>query len=125
MFKGLNTVYVALVVLLVLGLGVWGYSICPPEATGACTLPAWPDRLTLASRFFLRASGTLPWTHPPWQMLVAQYLAPFVLPFVALLATLRIALTNMRRDVRVALARSKRRHFIVCGLGETGAQVVQ
>ena len=125
MFKGLNTVYVALVVVLVLGLGVWGYSICPPEAAGACTLPAWPDRLALASRFFLRASGPLPWAHPPWQMLVAQYLAPFVLPFVALLATLRIALANMRRDVRLALARGKRRHFVVCGLGETGTQVVQ
>ena len=30
-----------------------------------------------------------------------------------------------RHDFRVALARGKKRHIIVCGLGKTGMQVVQ
>ena len=123
MFKGLNTLYVALVVLLVLGLGVWGYSLCPAGVPD-CTLPPLEERLALATKFFVRAGAVMP-ANPPWQLVVAQYVAPFVLPFVALLATLRIAILNMRRDVRMAMARSKRRHFIVCGLGETGAQAVQ
>jgi|SRR5579863_551156 len=124
MFRSINALYVILIVLAVFGLGLWGYSLCPADVP-ACVVPDWQERLTSAVKLFLRASGEYPYPHPPWQIIVARYVGPYVIPFVAVLAAAKVAIDNMRRDVRVALARGKRRHFIVCGLGETGMQIVQ
>ena len=50
--------------------------------------------------------------------------AQFALPAIALFGGVKLLMTNLRRDVRVVLAKRARGHVIVCGLGETGRSVV-
>ena len=56
-----------------------------------------------------------------WELVVAQ----FLVPLIALLSAFKLFFMNLRRDMRVALARRSRNHTIVCGLGETGRQIVE
>jgi hypothetical protein len=52
-------------------------------------------------------------------------IAPFLIPAVALLNGARLALRNLRREMRVVWAHRLRDHVIVCGLGDTGRHVVE
>src|SRR5262249_30325100 len=57
----------------------------------------------------------------PWQLVVAQ----IWLPALFLIGGAKLVLANLRRDFRVALARRQASHTIVCGLGDTGRQIVE
>jgi len=95
-----------------LALGLWGFALCRDcGVTGF-----WP---MLARSFALvRGAGTYTLGQHPWQLVVAQ----FMLPGLALFGGAKLLLVNLRRDLRVALARRQRNHTIVCGLGDTGNQ---
>ena len=57
--------------------------------------------------------------------MLARYLAPWVVPFVALFATIKATLANFRRDLRGLRASHQADHVIVCGIGEIGLQIVE
>jgi len=101
--------------LVGLALGLWGFALCRDcGVTGF-----WP---MLARSFALvRGAGTYTLGQHPWQLVVAQ----FMLPGLALFGGAKLLLVNLRRDLRVALARRQRNHTIVCGLGDTGRQIVE
>jgi len=61
----------------------------------------------------------------PTALKLAQDLGKFVLVIGALLSSLHVVLDAARHDVRVALARRRKEHVIVCGLGKTGMQIVR
>jgi len=68
----------------------------------------------------IRGAGTYAYGKAPLQLVIAQYM----LPATALFGGAKLLLSNMRRDVRVALAHRARNHIIVCGLGDAGMQIV-
>ncbi len=57
----------------------------------------------------------------PFQLYVVQYL----LWLLAVFGVVRVGLVNLRRDFRVLLARLRRGHVIVCGLGDTGREIAE
>jgi hypothetical protein len=56
---------------------------------------------------------------------LTQFGVKFILPAGAFLSSVRIVLTAVKHDFRAALARRQKNHIIVCGLGDTGMQVVR
>ena len=69
----------------------------------------------------LRSGTDFSFDRDPWQLALAQLLVPII----AILSAMKLFFMNLRRDMRVALARRSRNHTIVCGLGETGRQIVE
>jgi hypothetical protein len=65
----------------------------------------------------VHASGTL--------LVLTEVGGKAILLVGAFLSTVRIVISALRHDFRTALARRMRNHTIVCGLGETGMQVVR
>ena len=116
MYKHIDNIFLAIVALLALVLGFWGFSICG-DACGAVT---WAQRL-IDTLNLVRGAYRFTPGNQPWQLVVAQ----FAVPGVALLTAARLFLAGMRRDFRVALARRKLNHTIVCGLGDAGMQIAQ
>lgn len=57
----------------------------------------------------------------PFQLYAMQGL----LWLLAVFGVVRVGVVNLRRDVRVLLARMRRGHVIVCGLGETGREIAE
>jgi voltage-gated potassium channel Kch len=110
MYKNLYNLGLAVVGVIAVALGLWGFTQVHPGES-------------LANHFFetinlIRGKGDFT---SPWQLVIAQ----FAVPGVAVLAAARLFLAGLRRDLRVALARRKRDHTIVCGIGEIGMQVIQ
>jgi voltage-gated potassium channel Kch len=68
----------------------------------------------------IRGAGTYAFGKAPLQLVIAQYL----LPATALFGGAKLLLVNVRRDMRVAMAHRARNHVIVCGLGNTGMNIV-
>src|SRR5215469_2432485 len=118
MFRSSNVLYLFCGALIVFALGVVGYTL------GDCRLPIAGDRYLESLKLFLRAE-TPTSCSATWMLAFARYAAPYIVPFVALFATIRLAVSNIRHDIRVARARYRRGHFIVCGLGDTGMQIVE
>lgn len=118
MFRSYNALYISAVALAVFVLGVAGLSL------GGCALPSWQDRILDTLELFLHIAPAMSCA-PAWPLVVARYAAPYIVPFVALFATLRLAFANLRHDIRVVRARYKRGHVVVCGLGETGMQILE
>ena len=80
------------------------------------------------------------WLGTPLQILVGKYVPPpnanGLLRFAqqaggalvllgAIVSSIRFGISAARHDFRVALSRKKRRHTVMCGLGETGMQIVR
>ncbi len=57
----------------------------------------------------------------PFQLYAMQGL----LWLLAVFGVVRVGVVNLRRDIRVILARMRRGHVIVCGLGETGREIAE
>jgi voltage-gated potassium channel Kch len=103
------------VVFLVGVLGFWWQSIenCGPYC--------W---VTGTVGFFLR-DNSLQVKDPNIAFALARYIAPWVVPFVALFATIKVTFANFRRDMRGLRASHQADHVIVCGIGEIGLQIVE
>src|ERR1700677_2391252 len=117
MFRTRDWFVLAPIAALALALAMWGYYPCTGDH---CT----PDSLwTILQRAFNLVRGGVNYVlgRDPVSLVVAQYL----LPGIAIIAAAKLFLMNLRRDIRVALARKSRDHTIVCGLGETGRTVVE
>ena len=98
--------------LVGLALGAWGFATCEDcgASGGLGTL--------IKSVGLIRASQG--YTHP-WQLVIAQVL----MPGLFLIGGAKLLLLNLRRDLRVAMAWRQANHTIVCGLGDTGRQIVE
>ena len=66
-----------------------------------------------------------PPSHAPLLLNLAQQGGRVVLLVGAFLSTVRVFVSAARHDFKLALARRMKNHTIVCGLGETGMQVVR
>ncbi|MBV9860387.1 MAG: NAD-binding protein [Alphaproteobacteria bacterium] len=128
MFRSGQILVIALAVFVIFLLAIHGFyaadAACTASGNNGCGLLGVESHVWAALALFFRDASAVP-SNPPITLAVARYLAPWVVPFVALLATLRVTIANLRHDYRVARAQNKRGHVIVCGLGEIGSQVVE
>jgi hypothetical protein len=76
---------------------------------GQYQLPAEIDKSSIAASFL---------------QFLAQIGGKSLLLFGAVVSALQVGVNSVRHDVRAVLARRTKNHAIVCGLGETGMQVV-
>ena len=119
MFKSRQLAVILGAALVVFILGLWGFHAA--DGPKFDLLPRMGNTISL----FLRDTSSLAKIDPiPWQLFLARYLAPFVTLTSAVGATVALYIANARRDFRVARARRKVGHVIVCGLGEVGLNVV-
>jgi voltage-gated potassium channel Kch len=120
MFKTRQLIGILTAVIIVFGLGLWGFRSY--DGQNFVLLSRMGNTVSL----FLRDSSSLQSINPsPWQLTAARYLAPWVTLGGALLAAVNLAIDNLRHDFRVVRARRKIGHVIVCGLGEVGLNIVQ
>lgn len=126
MFRSSQLISAAMAMAVVFGLGLGGfYEYDASTLKGGCDLSCLGNDVGNTLVLFLRDTSNVPKDHPPLQLTIARYLAPWVLAIVALLGALRITVANLRHDYRVARARGKFGHVIVCGLGEIGLTITQ
>ncbi len=116
LFRSRDWFVIAPLLLAGLLLGFWGFEICG----GQCLVTS-PFGALFKAIGLIKATGNFSLGKDPWQLVVAQVL----LPLSALAGGIKLVLQNLRRDMRVALARRARGHVIVCGLGDAGRQVVE
>lgn len=115
-FRSRDWFIIAPLALLAVFLGVWGFTICN---TADCETPSIFTAF-LRTLSLLRGADHFSAERDPWQLVVAQVLLPLSL----LAGGAKLVLQNLRRDLRLALAGRMRGHTIVCGLGDTGSQIV-
>lgn len=111
---------VALLTLLALGLGTWGYTLYYQLSTQA-SMPRGTlmDAVYDATRLFIMESdlrGELP---PPLQW--ARFLAPIPLTYTAAFAIWYV----IQDEFRLLRLRFWKNHVIICGLGDKGYQLTQ
>jgi hypothetical protein len=112
-----NWLVLAPIAALAIMLAFWGFSECGRvECQSENILMRLQNSLNL-----VRGNGNFSFGRHPWQLVIAQYL----IPGVAIVAGAKLFLWNLRRDMRIALARRTRDHTIVCGLGDTGRSIVE
>jgi hypothetical protein len=101
--------------VLGVGLGVWGFMACDH-----CEPASLVERIV---KSIALVRGNMPYSYgkEPIQLVIAQ----FLLPGLALFGGFKLVLHNVRRDVRVAMARRQKNHTIVCGLDDSGRQIVE
>jgi len=116
MFRSRDWFIIAPLMLAGLALGFWGFEICAAQCLVTSAFSAFFKSLGL-----IKATGNFTLGKDPWQLVIAQ----FLVPLSALAGGIKLVLQNLRRDMRVVLARRARGHVIVCGLGDTGRQVVE
>lgn len=109
-------VILAPVAVVALTLAVVGYSV---DCNASCHLPF--HYAVLQSFRLLRFGSNPPLSNAPWELIIA----PFLIPAVALLNGGKLAIINMRKELRVIWAQRLRDHAILCGLGDTGRQIVE
>lgn len=112
LFRLHDWIYLGPLAALGIGLAIWGFTDCAD-----CNADGFIQRV-IKSVGLIRPSGA--YTHP-WQLVIAQ----FWMPALFLVGGAKLVLANLRRDLRVALARRQTSHTIVCGLGDTGRQIVE
>jgi voltage-gated potassium channel Kch len=114
----------SVIVLAIVGCLIWwafwdcGSTACEQEQIG--------DRLqrliVIVPGFGSKNSGSGGSAAPmPLQLYAMQGL----LWFLAVFGVIRVGIANVRRDLRVILARRRRGHVIVCGLGDTGREIAE
>lgn len=79
------------------------------------------DYAYLSLQLFVLESGSVPETGAPWQLEVARLLAPATTG-IAIAAALAAVFREELEELRL---RRRRRHVVVCGLGERGAKLVR
>jgi hypothetical protein len=107
LFRLHDWIYLGPLALVGIGLGLWGFA----ETDG------FVGGLIKSIGLIKPTTG---YSHP-WQLVIAQIL----MPALFLVGGAKLVLINIRRDFRIALARRQTQHTIVCGLGDTGRQIVE
>ncbi len=103
--------------LAAFALSIWGFHDCGK----VCGNPGVGESLIESFGLILGHARFKPGDAIPLQLSIAQ----FLIPLIALVGAGKLFFINLRRDLRVVLARRARHHIIVCGLGETGRQMVE
>jgi hypothetical protein len=124
MFKLGDWLYIAPFAFIGFVLGVYGFATCSDcndvtsgqPLTHVSSLQAVTHTLAL-----IKGVGNFPLDQEHWPLFVAQIL----LPAWAFVSVFKLAIYNIRRDARILWARRLTGHTIVCGLGETGRQIVE
>jgi voltage-gated potassium channel Kch len=98
-------------------LGLLGFYQC---TSADCRTASFPEKL-IRTLDLIRLSSHYTPEHDPWPLVFAQLMMPLAL----ILGAIRLFVHNMRRDLRVVLARRMKGHMIVCGLGDTGRQIAE
>ncbi|HUI34008.1 MAG TPA: NAD-binding protein [Stellaceae bacterium] len=118
LFRLHDWIYLAPLAVIGIALGVWGLGHCGAKD---CNVGGWPAKI-IKSIGFIRGSVPYPYDDQhPLSLVVAE----FLMPALFLVGGAKLVLANLRRDFRVALARRQSGHTIVCGLGDTGRQIVE
>jgi len=113
LFRLRDWIYLAPLAVIGIAFGIWGFAVCGAE----CKVEGFVTELVKSIGLI---KPNFNYAHP-WQLIVAQ----IMMPALFLVGGAKLVLLNIRRDFRVALARRQRNHAIVCGLGETGRQIVE
>ena len=100
-------------------MGIWGFESCNLYAIKACQTSGFLENIynTLT---LVRGRAAYGYSQAPLQLVIAQWL----IPGVALIVVAKLFLAGIRRDMRVFLARRKKQHTIICGLGGTGMLIL-
>ena len=106
---------VVVVAVVALGLGYWGFSRLPAENVSAS------DRAYQTLQL-LGLQGSVPAEGTPWQLDVARFIAPLVLPYAALVALFAVAGGEAQR-LRMRLF--GRDHVLIVGIGTRGAALAR
>ena len=102
-------------------LGVIGFEHC---GNVTCRVPSFGAAIVRAL-LLIRPSETFTFGHDPWQLVIAQFLMFAVLLLAGLMGSVKLFVHNLRHDVHLARAQAMRGHVVVCGLGETGLEIVR
>ncbi len=112
---------VALLALLATALGLVGFMTCHGHPyCGQGLEPALIDTI-----FLVRGEQSFPFGHAPFLLVAAQSLMFVVLVLAGLMGSISLFVHNLRHDAQLARAQAMRGHVVVCGLGETGIEVVR
>jgi hypothetical protein len=112
LFRLRDWIYLAPLAAVGIALGVWGFAECAD-----CGATDFIQRIVKSVGLIRPNTG---YSHP-WQLVIAQVW----MPALFLVGGAKLVLLNLKRDFRVALARRQSNHAIVCGLGDTGRQIVE
>jgi len=126
LFKFGDWLYIVPVALLGLALGVYGFMTCADCTATGISATGGPVGFVSAvthTLALIKASGSFPLDTGRGH--VPLFFAQIIMPALAFIGAFKIVLQNLRRDTRVLLAQRLRDHTIVCGLGETGREVVE
>lgn len=124
MFKLGDWIYIIPLGLAGFLLGVYGFTSCTDCSATASGQPFNQIGLIQAATHTLglvKAGGGFPLDQQHWALFFAQ----IIMPTLAFFGVFKLVLQNARRDARVLWARRLRGHTIVCGLGDTAAQIVE
>lgn len=125
LFKVGDWLYIAPFALLGMILGVYGFSHCTDcsaVASGVRGAPAIGIVGAVTHTLgLIKAVGNFPLDQDHW----ALFLAQIIMPALAFVSIFKIGLQTIRRDATVLWAQRLKDHTIVCGLGETGRQIVE
>jgi len=126
LFRFGDWLYIAPVALLGLALGVFGFMNCADCTANGISTTGGPVGFVSAithSLALIKASGNFPLDSGRGH--IPLFFAQIIMPALAFIGVLKVVLQNLRRDTRVLLAQRLKDHTIVCGLGETGREVVE
>ena len=125
LFRIGDWVYIVPVAAIGLLLGIYGFMTCPDcSAVAAGVAGGGPTSFVPAVTHTLgliKAVGSFPLDRAHWPLFFAQV----IMPALAFVSVFKVVLQNIRRDTRVLFAQRLKDHTIVCGLGETGRQIVE
>lgn len=125
LFKVGDWLYIVPIAALGLVLGVYGFMTCADcSAVASGVRGTGPAGLVTAITHTLgliKAVGSFPLDKNHWPLFFAQV----IMPALAFVSVFKLVLQNVRRDARVLFAQRLKNHTIVCGLGDTGRQIVE
>ncbi|MGH7161356.1 MAG: NAD-binding protein, partial [Acetobacteraceae bacterium] len=104
-------------------LGIVGFEQCP-ATEAACHVPSFGAAI-LRTIFLIRPSTSFTFENAPATLVIAQFLMFVLLLLVGLMGSIKLFARNLSHDVHLARAQAMRGHVVVCGLGETGLEIVQ
>jgi hypothetical protein len=122
MFKSRDFFVLFIIFLFAVGLAYVGFGECNPNTP--CSAISQGGRFYaslilvsgLAGRSYSLQNGD------PFKLVIAQFT---VFSLAAGFVAVKAVVVSLHRDARIFLARSKRMHTVVCGLGALGTQIVQ
>ncbi len=104
-------------------LGIVGFEQCP-TTEAACHVPSFGAAI-LRTIFLIRPSTSFTFENAPATLVIAQFLMFVLLLLVGLMGSMKLFARNLSHDVHLARAQAMQGHVVVCGLGETGLEIVQ